>query len=258
MDENVSALERKPKVSPVNLPNALTVLRLVLVPIFIWLKFQPEWSLQWIAFGVFAIAAMTDRLDGQIARARGLVTDFGRIADPIADKALTLGAFAMLSWEGILPWWLTILIAVRELGITVWRGFLLRRGIVVAANSGGKLKTVLQIFALGTLLVPWGHFVAMDESNLSWAVMFEYLGLALAGAALAVTLWSGFVYVLEGMRLWRVGPVKDQAELEQAVVAEEKEAEEEASAVAEDGLVSQAPLLEEAVLPDVLGKRQEH
>ena len=204
MSENVSRVQRDSKVSVVNLPNALTVLRLVLVPVFVVLGLQSQsWSALWAAFVVFAIAAITDRFDGELARSWGQITDFGRIADPIADKALTLCGFALLSYQGFLPWWLTILIAVRELGITAMRAFFLRRGVVVSANQAGKLKTFMQIVALGTLLIPWAHFTAMSEANEGWVVLLIRLGQIFAGVALALTLYSGFMYVVEGVRLMR-------------------------------------------------------
>ena len=116
------------------------------------------------------------------------ITDFGRIVDPIADKALTLCGFAVASWLVNLPWWVTILIAVRELGITAMRAVFLRRGVVVSANQAGKLKTFMQIMALGVLLIPWGYFVAMDQmANEWWVVMMIRFGWALAGVALALT-----------------------------------------------------------------------
>ena len=204
MSENVSRVQRDSKVSVVNLPNALTVLRLVLVPVFVVLGLQSQsWSALWAAFVVFAIAAITDRFDGELARSWGQITDFGRIADPIADKALTLCGFGLLSYQGFLPWWLTILIAVRELGITAMRAFFLRRGVVVSANQAGKLKTFMQIVALGTLLIPWAHFTAMSEANEGWVVLLIRLGQIFAGVALALTLYSGFMYVVEGVRLMR-------------------------------------------------------
>ena len=203
MSENVSRVQRDSKVPLVNLPNALTVLRLVLVPVFIVLGLQQSWSALWAAFVVFAVAAITDRFDGELARSWGQITDFGRIADPIADKALTLCGFGLLSYQGYLPWWLTILIAVRELGITVMRAFFLRRGVVVSANQAGKLKTFMQMVALGTLLIPWAHFTAMSEANEGWVVLLIRLGQIFAGVALALTLYSGFMYVIDGVRLMR-------------------------------------------------------
>ena len=211
MSENVSRVQRDSKVSVVNLPNALTVLRLVLVPVFVVLGLQSQsWSALWAAFVVFAIAAITDRFDGELARSWGQITDFGRIADPIADKALTLCGFGLLSYQGFLPWWLTILIAVRELGMTAMRAFFLRRGVVVSANQAGKLKTFMQMVALGTLLITWAHFTAMSEANEGWVVLLIRLGQIFAGVALALTLYSGFMYVVEGVRLMR-GAGADEA-----------------------------------------------
>lgn len=195
MTENVSRVQRDSKIPVVNLPNALTMARLVLVPIFVILALQIAWAPRWAAFVVFALAAITDRFDGQLARSWNQITDFGRIVDPIADKALTLCGFAVLSWLGYLPWWVTALIAVRELGITAMRGFFLRRGVVVSANNAGKLKTFMQIIALGTLLIPW------------WVVLMIRLGQALAGVALALTIYSGIGYIVEGVRLMRGTPV---------------------------------------------------
>ena len=203
MSENVSRVQRDSKVPVVNLPNALTVLRLVFVPVFIVLGLQQSWTALWAAFVVFAVAAITDRFDGELARSWGQITDFGRIADPIADKALTLCGFGLLSYQGYLPWWLTILIAVRELGITAMRAFFLRRGVVVSANQAGKMKTFMQMVALGTLLIPWAHFTAINEANEGWVVLLIRLGQIFAGVALALTLYSGFMYVIDGVRLMR-------------------------------------------------------
>lgn len=158
----------------------------------------------------------------ELARSWGQITDFGRIADPIADKALTLCGFGLLSYQGFLPWWVTILIAVRELGITAMRAFFLRRGVVVSANQAGKLKTFMQIVALGVLLIPWAHFTALSETNEGWVVVVIHLGQALAGVALALTLYSGFMYVLEGVRLMRgSGGSEDESSAPDASVNEE-------------------------------------
>ena len=203
MSDNVSRVQRDSTVPVVNLPNALTVLRLVLVPVFIVLGLQQSWTALWAAFVVFAVAAITDRFDGELARSWGQITDFGRIADPIADKALTLCGFGLLSYQGFLPWWLTILIAVRELGITAMRAFFLRRGVVVSANQAGKLKTFMQMVALGALLIPWAHFKHINDGNEWWVVLLIRLGQIFAGVALALTLYSGFMYVIDGVRLMR-------------------------------------------------------
>lgn len=201
MDDNVSRVDRERRVSPLNLPNALTVLRLILVPVFILLLVSGAPSARWWALAVFMVAAYTDHLDGRIARARGLVTDFGKIVDPIADKALTLGAFIMLSIAHPWLWLVTVPVAIRELGITWWRADLLKRGVVVAANKGGKLKTVLQILAIWLLLIPW-DLIGASEFPLGLVAKIGFaLGCAAAVLALIVTLWSGWVYIAEGRRL---------------------------------------------------------
>ncbi|WP_431306472.1 CDP-diacylglycerol--glycerol-3-phosphate 3-phosphatidyltransferase [Schaalia odontolytica] len=189
---------------------------------------QQSWPALWASFVVFAIAAITDRFDGKLARSWGQITDFGRIADPIADKALTLCGFGLLSYQGFLPWWLTILIAMRELGITAMRAFFLRRGVVVSANQAGKLKTFMQMVALGTLLIPWAHFVAMNEANEGWVVMLIRLGQIFAGIALALTLYSGVMYVIDGARLMRASSA-DEAGAEAVRESASEDAAEESS-----------------------------
>jgi CDP-diacylglycerol--glycerol-3-phosphate 3-phosphatidyltransferase len=133
-----------------NVPNALTVLRLVLVPLFVWLLLRDGGNgdgNRLIATAAFVVAIVTDRFDGDIARRWNLVTNFGKIADPIADKALTGAAFIGLSYLGELPWWVTVVVMVREWGVTALRFWVIRQG-VMPASRGGKLKTVLQAIAL--------------------------------------------------------------------------------------------------------------
>lgn len=211
MGSNVSRVDHEHHVSPWNVPNVLTVFRLVLVPVFIWLMFLEASGARWWAVLVFMVAAATDQLDGHIARAQNLITDFGRLMDPIADKALTLGAFIMLSIAELLPWWVTILIAIRELGITALRAVLLRRDIVVSANKGGKLKTVLQIFAIWLLLIPWQSLSASWPAYASLAHGILIFGWVVAGLALLMTVWSGLVYVVEGAKLWKASSPKGES-----------------------------------------------
>lgn len=188
-----------PQAPLLNIANALTVLRLVLVPVFIWLMLLPGTGMRLAATAVFIAAAITDRLDGQLARSRNLITSFGKIADPIADKALTLSAFILLSMAGQLWWWVTALIILRELGITLMRFLMLRRA-VMAASKGGKLKTVLQITAIIGLLIPWSAFL---PAGLAHAVVLLFL--AVVGAALVVTVVTGVDYVLAAARIARSG-----------------------------------------------------
>jgi CDP-diacylglycerol--glycerol-3-phosphate 3-phosphatidyltransferase len=174
-----------------NVPNALTALRIVAVPLFAWMLLahpdEPGWRLS--TTGVFVGAILTDYLDGYLARKHNLITPFGKLADPIADKALTGMAFIGLSIIGELWWWVTITILVREWGITIMRFLMLRYG-VMAAGRGGKIKTVLQSVAVGMYLLPlpdWAHPIEV-------AVML---------AALVVTVLSGLDYVGESVRLRR-------------------------------------------------------
>ena len=147
-----------PRVSPWNLPNALTVLRILLVPVFGWLLLTEggeDLTLRWWALVVFLVAIATDWVDGHLARRQGLITDFGKLMDPIADKALVGTALIGLSVLGLLPWWVTVVILVREIGITLMRFVVIRRG-VIPASRGGKLKTVLQAVGIAVVLAPLG------------------------------------------------------------------------------------------------------
>lgn len=176
-----------------NLPNALTTLRIVLVPFFGWaLLVDGGDSSLWrtVAWVIFAVAMGTDKIDGDIARARGLVTDFGKIADPIADKAITGMAFVGLSITGDIWWWVTILVLVREWSVTLLR-LSVRRQVVIAAAQSGKLKTVLQALALGGITLPFTQldgWLDVPGDILHWA---SYVMLV---AAVAMTLWSGLEF----------------------------------------------------------------
>ncbi|MFB4315345.1 CDP-diacylglycerol--glycerol-3-phosphate 3-phosphatidyltransferase [Actinomadura sp. 21ATH] len=167
-----------------NIANVLTLSRIALVPLFVWLLFQEGTGWRLSAFAVFAVASITDKIDGDIARKRNLVTDFGKIADPIADKALTGAALISLSALGELWWWVTIVILVREIGITLMRFVVIRYG-VIPASKGGKLKTMLQVVAIGFFIMPG----PLDPVR--YATM---------AAALVVTVVTGADYVLQAWR----------------------------------------------------------
>ena len=178
-----------------NLPNALTVLRLLGVPGCLWLLLQEggeDAGWRWWAFGVFALLMITDKIDGDLASSRNLVTDFGKIADPIADKALMIGALVGLNIIELLPWWITAIIVVRELGITLWRVVQLRRGHVVPASKGGKLKTSLQTLAVGLYLCPLPDWMETP----TFVVML---------AAVAVTVFTGVQYLWDARSMERQG-----------------------------------------------------
>jgi CDP-diacylglycerol--glycerol-3-phosphate 3-phosphatidyltransferase len=175
-----------------NVANYLTVLRLGLVPVLLVLLLADGgdavgWRLA--AFAAFAVASITDRIDGDIARSRGLVTDFGKVADPIADKALTGAAFVGLSALGDLAWGITVAVLVREIGVTLLRFWVIRHG-VIPASRGGKVKTLLQSVALGLYLLPLPHWL-------------HPLALAVMVVAIAVTYVTGADYVARALRLRR-------------------------------------------------------
>lgn len=179
-------------VPVVNIANALTVFRIILVPVFVVTLFvdgghSTMWRL--ITAAVFGIAALTDRYDGRIARERGLVTDFGKLADPIADKALIGAALLGLSILGDLPWWVTVVVLGRELGVTALRFWVLRHG-VIPASRGGKLKTLLQSVAIVLFLLPLGH----PWEWVAWGFMI---------AAVAATVATGVDYVWQAIVLRR-------------------------------------------------------
>jgi CDP-diacylglycerol--glycerol-3-phosphate 3-phosphatidyltransferase len=176
----------------VNIANGLTLLRLLLVPVFVVLLFadgghSSGWRV-W-AFVVFAVATVTDLVDGDIARSRGLVTDVGKVADPIADKALTGAALVGLSALGDLSWIVTVVILVRELGITGLRFFVIRHG-VIPASRGGKVKTLLQNIAIGLYILPLTGWAATARF---WLML----------AAVVVTVVTGADYVVRALRLRR-------------------------------------------------------
>lgn len=173
-----------------NAANILTMARLALVPVFLGALFagpDPSWNWRITAFVVFAVACVTDRVDGEVARKYGLVTDFGRIADPIADKALIGGALIGLSILGELTWWVTVVIAVREVGVTLLRFWVIRHG-VIPASRGGKLKTLVQAIAIGLYVLRLGD----AAQTVSQAVMV---------VAVVLTVVTGVDYVVRAVRL---------------------------------------------------------
>ena len=165
----------------VNLPNALTLLRVLFVPLIAWLLWQSadgDEASRDAAALLFVVAALTDLADGAIARRYGLITTFGKIADPIADKALTGVALIGLSLLGQLPWWVTVVILVREVGVTLLRFWVLEHG-VIPASRGGKAKTLVQTIA-----------IAMYLADLPWA-WWDVTRMLVMGVALVLTVVTG-------------------------------------------------------------------
>jgi CDP-diacylglycerol--glycerol-3-phosphate 3-phosphatidyltransferase len=192
VDDAAPGRPAQPHVGVANLANGLTVVRLLMVPLFAALlgsAGNEHPNLRLTATAVFVVASLTDRVDGEIARRRAIVTDFGKIADPIADKALTGAALIALSAIGDLAWWVTLVILAREIGVTLLRFWVIRHG-VMAASRGGKVKTVVQAVAIGLYLLPIAHF----WGSVRWWLM---------GVALIVTLATGVDYVARAVRLRR-------------------------------------------------------
>lgn len=182
--------------SPWNAANLVTMARIVLVPFFAWaLLTEGGGTVMWrlVATGIFLVAALSDRVDGHIARSRNLITDLGKLLDPIADKAL-VGTALILLWVplGELPWWVPVVVLVRELGITVMR-MVLKKYVVLPASKGGKLKTALQVAAITLFLLPLAHLPAA-VLVIAWVVL---------AAAILVTVVTGVDYAVTGWRIYR-------------------------------------------------------
>lgn len=178
-----------------NLANLLTGVRLVLVPLFLLALFAGDGHQsrdRIAAFAIFTVAVITDRVDGVLARNYGMATEFGALADPIADKALIGAALIGLSMLGDLPWWVTVLILVREVAVTLLRFAMLRRG-VIPASRGGKLKTLVQAVAIGLFILPLSG---------GWLVAASVVMLA----AIVLTVVTGLDYAVSAARGIRVQP----------------------------------------------------
>ncbi|WP_197501022.1 MULTISPECIES: CDP-diacylglycerol--glycerol-3-phosphate 3-phosphatidyltransferase [unclassified Mycobacterium] len=177
------------RVHIANLANTLTLLRLVLVPVFLLALFAKdghEVAFRVVAFVIFTVAVITDRLDGLLARNYGMATEFGAFVDPIADKTLIGSALIGLSMLGDLPWWVTVVILAREFGVTVLRLAVIRRG-VIPASWGGKVKTVVQAVAIGLFILPL-------------AGPFRVTAAVVMGAAIVLTIVTGIDYVVSTVR----------------------------------------------------------
>lgn len=185
-----------PKPSNWNLPNAITIIRILLAPVFFIMLLVDGGeggALRWAAAVLFILAIATDGIDGHIARSRGLVTDLGKLLDPIADKVLTGAALVGLSILGELPWWVTAVILVREVGITVWR-FVQLSDRVIPASRGGKLKTLVQSVAISLALLP---FPALLGDWVNWVN-----GVTMT-LAVILTVVTGIDYLVQAWRLNR-------------------------------------------------------
>jgi CDP-diacylglycerol--glycerol-3-phosphate 3-phosphatidyltransferase len=192
--------EAAARVSNFNLPNIITVVRILLAPVFFWMLLADGGSdtpLRYAAAALFIVAIATDGVDGHIARSRNQVTDLGKLLDPIADKILTGAALVGLSILGELPWWVTVIILVREVGITVFR-FAVLSDRVIPASRGGKLKTLAQSIAISLALVPFPALLG------SW---FDWVNIVTMSIAFVLTVITGIDYLVQARRLSRSGRV---------------------------------------------------
>ena len=183
---------------PRQLPNAITIVRILCAPVFLWMLLadgDQDGPLRWWAAILFIVAIATDGIDGYLARKYEIVTDLGKLLDPIADKALTGCAFVGLSILGELPWWVTIVVLVREVGITVHR-LVVASDHVVAAAWMGKLKTVAQAVALSLALLPLWTIVG------DWIHVVNTIAMWIA---VILTVASGIDYVVAEVRGARRG-----------------------------------------------------
>ncbi|WP_430593353.1 CDP-diacylglycerol--glycerol-3-phosphate 3-phosphatidyltransferase [Humidisolicoccus flavus] len=174
--------------SVASVPNLICIARILLTPVFVWLLLADNGELGdlRVAAAIFFIVLLvTDSLDGWIARSRNLVTDFGKLIDPIADKAITGAAFVGLSILGELDWWITIIVLVREVAITVHR-LTVAQDVVIPASWAGKAKTIAQAVALSLALLPLSLLVG------EWIVV---VNIAVMSIAVALTVFSGLEYV---------------------------------------------------------------
>ncbi|HAN24956.1 MAG: CDP-diacylglycerol--glycerol-3-phosphate 3-phosphatidyltransferase [Microbacterium sp.] len=178
---------------PRQLPNAITIARILCAPVFLWLLLSDggtDGGLRWAAALLFVVAIATDGIDGYLARKYEVVTDLGKILDPIADKVITGCAFVGLSILGELPWWVTIVVLVREIGITVYR-FIVISDHVLAAAWMGKLKTVAQAVAITLAIAPLWTVLG---GWVSWFVV------ATMWIAVILTIASGIDYLVTEIR----------------------------------------------------------
>ncbi len=168
-----------------NPANVMTALRVLLTPVIVVLLIGDTTTSRWWALALFIVASLTDTADGWLARRRGQVTKWGKLADPVADKVLVLSTLAALVWTGDVAWWALAVIALRELAVTVQRQLLVRRDIVMAASIWGKLKTVSQLIAICLIIAP---------------AVPDPVGTAALYVAVALTIGSGLDYAVRGSR----------------------------------------------------------
>ncbi|MDR0876098.1 MAG: CDP-diacylglycerol--glycerol-3-phosphate 3-phosphatidyltransferase [Clostridiales Family XIII bacterium] len=185
-----------------NLPNFLTILRMALVPVFIVFYYLGQGGsrlMAALALAVFVIAAATDAIDGHIARSRNMITNFGKLMDPLADKVLTTAAFICFVAFGVIPAWVVIVIIAREFLITGLRSVAADQGVVIAAGLSGKIKTVLQMLCVALILLDTA--IGNGPATHGLWVIVSGAGIICLYAAVVLTVWSGVEYVWKARHL---------------------------------------------------------
>ncbi|MFL5542771.1 MAG: CDP-alcohol phosphatidyltransferase family protein [Longimicrobiaceae bacterium] len=199
-----------------NLPNAITLGRIVLAVLLAPMIVADSFWVRVAAFVVFLVAAFSDLVDGKLARSRNLITDFGKLADPLADKLLLASTFITFYWlshggepatpfcwfGGTLPWWILFILFGRELFITVFRGYAAKRGVVLAAGKAGKLKAVFQNIATGAIICWYAAWSAAREYGWDtrfwhgvWLPFHRTFAILALSVAVILTVWSLIVYL---------------------------------------------------------------
>ncbi len=173
-----------------NLANIITIIRIILVPIFLVILLTKLENKEIVAFSIFVIASISDVLDGYIARKYNQITNLGKLLDPLADKFLTIGALIALFLIGTIEAWIVVLILIREVFITIFRYYLLSKSIISPASFMGKIKTFFQIISIATLLIYSVFPKPYDD-------YFYKVGLNLLYFALFLTIYSGLEYIIK-------------------------------------------------------------
>ncbi|MEM7243821.1 MAG: CDP-diacylglycerol--glycerol-3-phosphate 3-phosphatidyltransferase [Acidobacteriota bacterium] len=184
----------------INLPNALTLLRIFLVPVLVAAILAVFEGRQWVCAGVFLVAALTDALDGFIARRRGQVTTLGRLLDPLADKLLICGALVSLVEVRLAPGWMVVVILAREFAITGLRGIAAERGVTISARPWGKVKMLIQVCCIVALLL--SHSPQPDK----FEQLMRWVGQLLLWGTVVVSAVSGMDYLFEFRRVFTDDP----------------------------------------------------
>jgi CDP-diacylglycerol--glycerol-3-phosphate 3-phosphatidyltransferase len=189
-------------VNPIyNIPNILTLLRIAAIPVLVVLLISPSREAGFWAAALFAVASITDWLDGYLARRMGIVTVFGKFLDPIADKLIVMAALIMIIPFNRAPAWMVLVIMGREIIITGLRGLASTEGIVIPASNLGKFKTIFQIVAILGLLLHYDYrwFFAIDHPLL--VVNMHNIGIFYLWIATIITIWSGIDYLAKFIRI---------------------------------------------------------